>query len=85
MFLVLPFNPAVVPTVYSVLVINEAVSSAGNCDTGFQCGSVDKVLGTNFTDVSKSSVLSNEEIEKLHQLGFCIGKATEALCGESSS
>ena len=32
---------------------------------------------------SISNVLSNEEIEKLHQLGFCVGKATEALCDGS--
>ena len=70
--------------VYSVRVVNAAVSSAGNCDNGFKCGSIGKVEGTVFTDVSTSSVLRNEEIEKLHQLGFCFGKATEALNAESS-
>ena len=78
-------TPEAVPPVYSVRIVNAAVSSAGNCDNGFQCGSIDKVLGTIFTDVSTSSVLSNEEIEKLHQLGFCFGKVTEPLCAESSS
>ena len=75
----------VVPPVYSVRGVNAAASSAGNCDIGFQCGSTDKVLGTNITDDSTSSVSGNEEIEKLHQLGFCFRKATEALCAESSS